>query len=405
MSCWVFSPDWRARTGSRRGRCHAAGERPAGSGLSSTAMPDSAAATSIVRQKNGVLPSSTPTWRGRSGSSWRPAARPALHRRTWASQLTARHRPAVGGHRANRRPGRRRRPTAPPGWTDFGARSTVSGRTEITHRGLAADAASCGRCSGTRRERTGLFGRQEVPVHLVVDVDPDAAVHMHRGAGDAAAGPAAQNAAVVATSTIGGQVLREPPRGLVPAPAQTPDVDVAVGQPLPRRPEATDRPVELLARSGVLWPSFQRALEHAEPEGGEPSVCRVVSQSPAHRSLPMVGSGLDTGEVELPELFVPVVSNGSPIRRVGGRDEEDLCPRIGFGWNQERVGDRSEGTWCAPVSGIPGGGGRLHRALGQLRRRAPPSGSWLAGHRGPPTAQRSRLNGQGPCSEDHRLQR
>src|SRR6478736_9641746 len=76
---------------------------------------------------------------------------------------------------------------------------------------LAPDAQQLS--GGTADRELRLLGREEVPVHRVVGVDSDTAVHVHRRVGDTMPRlgcPECGGADV----DIGGKVLRQPPRRL-----------------------------------------------------------------------------------------------------------------------------------------------------------------------------------------------
>ncbi len=106
----------RAPVGSRRGRCRAAARHPAGSGSARRAtMPHSAAATSTV-EKNGVLPSSTPTCGGLAGSR---RARNAAARSAAVLNVVAPARQTSRRRRGCR--DRRPRPAAPAGSVTVGS--------------------------------------------------------------------------------------------------------------------------------------------------------------------------------------------------------------------------------------------------------------------------------------------
>ena len=255
---------------------------------------------------------------------------------------------------------------------------------------------------GTAERELGLLGRQEVAVHLVVDVDPDSAVNVHGGVGDAVAGLGRPERAV-ATSTIGGQVLRKPPGCLYQRQSQTLDVDVVVGQPRRDGLEAADRPVELLAGAGVLGRQLERALEHAELEGGQSQ--RLVGGQPRQHigvADDAVGSDLDTGEVELARnCSCRWSATGSPIRQ----DHRPLRGRP-LSPNRFRLepGTRRRPARTAPACGFPSAGIRPRRRspAGPWPNSpsAPPSGSSRRPPRGRPLLAQSGVPepGQGPAA-------
>ena len=176
---------------------------------------------------------------------------------------------------------------------------------------------------------------------------------------------AAQNAAVFDVD-VGRQVLGQPPRRLRHRQPQALDVDVAVGQSRRDGLEAADRPVELLALAGVLGGELQRALEHAELKcaaaqgamGGQPAT--RTSSPPTTRSAP-------TSTPWQLEMRDAAVSGGVQRRHRNPRvvlgDEEHLGARIGFGGDQECVGDRAVGD-LRPGAGQPVAGAVRPRGLG-----------------------------------------
>ena len=157
-----------------------------------------------------VLPSSTPTCGGLAGSSRaRSAAASSAPAWMWSRQLTNavlgvdtaigdvdERRQQLGDGRVA---GRGRAPRA---------RSPASGGRLGQ---LAADPQQLPGGAADRELR--LLGGQEVAVHRVIDVDADAAVHVHGGVRDAVTGlgrPERRGAHL----EVGGQILRQPPRRL-----------------------------------------------------------------------------------------------------------------------------------------------------------------------------------------------
>ena len=87
-------------------------------------------------------------------------------------------------------------------------------------------------------------------MRLAVEVDADAAVHVHGGVREPVAGvggPQLRDRDL----GVGGQPLVEPPGGLPEREPLAEHVDVAVGEPLRDGLEGADRAAELLARLGV----------------------------------------------------------------------------------------------------------------------------------------------------------
>ena len=116
---------------------------------------------------------------------------------------------------------------------------------------------------GTAEREFDLLGGQEIPVHRVIGVDADAAVHVHDGVCHSVpgvGGPERRGGHV----DFGGEIFGDPPGRLGQRQPQPLDVDIPVGQPLSHRLEAADRAIELLTGAGILGRHLQSALEHPE---------------------------------------------------------------------------------------------------------------------------------------------
>src|SRR5690242_16969561 len=122
---------------------------------------------------SGVLPSSTPTWTGRAGSASAITAEASADASATCSLQVQLRSPYLSPTRAS---SARSRTSC---WTV----STGSGR--LGGQGPADVERLLG---GATVEELVPLGRREVPVRLAVQVDPDAAVHVHGRVRDAMTG-------------------------------------------------------------------------------------------------------------------------------------------------------------------------------------------------------------------------
>src|SRR5512139_2169159 len=209
----------------------------------STCSPKPAAAS--WKAISGVLSSSTPTCGGRSGSS----SAPRDSTRREATPTYSRH-------------DQRRSPASSPGRSSS-ARASSSSRTVLTvgSDGLGREqpAHLPSLVGGAAEHELEELGGGEVPVRLAVEVDADAAVHVHGGVRQLVAGvgrPELRRGDLL----LGREALLEPPRRLPQGELGTEHGDVPVGQPLRHRLERADGASELLAGAGVLRGEVERAL-------------------------------------------------------------------------------------------------------------------------------------------------
>ncbi len=160
-------------------------------GFSPTGTMPVRPAAARTAEKNGVFCSSTPTWGGLSGSS---------------GPQRGRHRGAVLEVIS---PAGERVLEVDTPVVDVDERCVA--RLRSAARSGRGSSRGVGQFAPDAQQLTGgaadselrLLGRQEVPVHRVVGVDPDAAVDVHSGVGDAMPASAAQNAAVLTSMSAG----------------------------------------------------------------------------------------------------------------------------------------------------------------------------------------------------------
>ena len=146
-----------------------------------TTSPASPAATSTV-EKNGVLPSNTPTCGGLAGSSRARSA--AARSAAGLDVVTPADEPVLGVDTAIGDVDERRQQLG-DGVRFRTDRSRAAPASGGRFGELAADPQQLP--GGAADRELGLLGGQEVAVHGVIDVDADAAVHVHRGVRDAVA--------------------------------------------------------------------------------------------------------------------------------------------------------------------------------------------------------------------------
>ena len=263
-------------------------------------------------EKNGVLPSSTPTCGGAPGRARRAAAPPRVARGAamWLRQVTneSSNRHAAVGRRRSSGAGAglatdRSSGTAYAERLRPGCRP-VRGRVAAAARWRPPSANSVCLARGSSGER-------------VVDVDADAAVDVHGGVRDPVSRPRRPRTRRWRTSMSAGRPSPSRHAACAQRQPQTLDVDVAVGQPLRHGLEAADRPVELLALAGVLGGQFEAAVEHAELIGAAPERHAVAQPGRIGRTSAPTDAGRrrarHRASSRCPTLPSPVVSSGVTV--------------------------------------------------------------------------------------------